>query len=70
MIINASNLFKLFVRNVPKCENCIYFQEINQNGNCKMFGDIIYARSLDKNCSVIGKYFIPIITNKKKYLLK
>ena len=68
MMISASNLFKLFVRNIPKCENCIYFQKLNENGKCKMFGDILYARSLDKNCSINGKYFIPILKNEKNLL--
>jgi len=65
MIINSKNLFKLFVKNLPKCEDCIYFYKKNNNENCKKFGDIIYARSQDTNCSVDGKYFL-----KKNDLLK
>ena len=51
MIINSKNLFKLFVRNFPKCEDCIFFQKTNENGKCKKFGDILYARASDNNCS-------------------
>jgi hypothetical protein len=65
MIINSKNLFKLFTKNLPKCEDCVYFYKKNDNGNCKKFGDIIYARSIDKNCSVDAKYFL-----KKNEFLK
>ena len=65
MLINASNLFKLFVKNVPKCENCIYFEKINENGKCKKFGDILYARASKDRCTITGKYFIQVISKIK-----
>jgi len=58
--MNSKNLFKLFTNIVPRCSECIYFKKINEingNGNCKKFGDIVYARSRDKYCGIDAKYF-------------
>jgi len=66
MIINSKNLYKLFVHHVHKCSDCIHYYKKNDNGSCTKFGNILYARTIDRNCAIEGKYFLPKLINEKK----
>jgi len=59
-MISAKELYKLLVYVKPTCSKCRFFNGENiYKGTCKKFGNIIYARTSELQCSIDGKYFIP-----------
>lgn len=64
-MITPFNLYKLLVGNIyPKCVNCQHYKPgIVSNGYCKMFGDILDARTKNSHlCGLEGMNFKPAKT--------
>ena len=62
-MITPLNLYKLLVGNVyPKCMNCQHYKPgVLTNGYCRVFGDILDARTKNSHlCGLEGINFKPV----------
>jgi len=59
-MISGFNVYKLLVGEFfPKCVRCVNYKPgVVGNGFCKMYGDILVARTDKLKCSLEGKYFV------------
>ena len=68
-MISKLNLFKILVTDIPKCVMCVNYKPgvLNSPGICKIYGDLLSARTHPEKCTIEAKTFVSI---KQKFLPK
>ena len=57
MMVTGYKLYKLLVGTFyPNCINCVHYK--HGSGVCKLYGDILSARTDTLKCGIQGKYFL------------